>query len=185
MSTIVQRVLTLLGFRKNNHNEIVYESDEVLLSSVLNPTYHITMPSCVNFTGTRYIFVKLKNISVNNLNSNGITDNAMVRIDNNVPFGYMIFYRPSEVQRFIIRKQTINSITFSLTDTQGKELNIFSNDATITLKIEYMYKPEMRSHEEETINYELRKLSQVPMAQNELNGQYNPETNSWMDARIV
>jgi hypothetical protein len=72
-----------------------------------------------------------------------------------------------------------------LTDTQGKELNIFSNDSMITLKIEYMYKPEMRSHEEGTINYDLRKLSQVPMGQNELKGQYNPETNSWLDARIL
>jgi len=90
--------IDLLGFKKNNHNEVVYENDEVLLSSLLNPTYHITMPSCVNFTGTRYVFAKFKNISVNNLNSNGIMDNAMVRIDNNVPFGYMIFYRPSEIQ---------------------------------------------------------------------------------------
>jgi len=106
------------------------------------------MPSSVNFAGTRFIFVKFNNISVNNLNSNGITDNAMVRIDNNAPFGYMIFYRPSEVQRFIIRKQTINNISFSLTDTQGNELNVFSNDTQITLKIEYMYKPEMRSMEE-------------------------------------
>jgi len=54
----------------------------------------------------------------------------------------MVFYRPSEVQRFNIRKQTINNTTFILTDTQGNELNIFSNDAQITLKIEYMYKPE-------------------------------------------
>jgi hypothetical protein len=172
--------IDLLGFKKGIHNQVVYESSEVLLSSVLNPTYHITMPSCVNFTGTRFIFVKFKNISVNNLNSNGITDNAMVRIDNNAPFGYMIFYRPSEVQRFIIRKQTINTITFSLTDTQGKELNIFSNDAMITLKIEYMYKPEMRSHEEGTINYELRKLGEIPMTKEAIQGAYNPETNQFI-----
>ncbi len=104
----------------------------------------------------------------------------MVRIDNNAPFGYMIFYRPSEVQRFIIRKQTINNISFSLTDTQGNELNIFSNDSQITLKIEYMYKPEMRSMEEGTINYELRKLAQVPMTKEEIQGAYNPETNEFI-----
>ena len=145
--------IDLLGFKKNERNEVVYESSEVLLSSVLNPTYHITMPSCVNFTGTRFIFVKFNNISVNNLNGSGITDNAMVRIDNNAPFGYMILYRPSEVQLFIIRKQSINNLTFSLTNTLGENLDIFSNDAQITLKIEYMYKPEMRSMEEGTINY--------------------------------
>ena len=65
----------------------------------------------------------------------------------------MILYRPSEVQLFIIRKQSINNLTFSLTNTLGENLDIFSNDAQITLKIEYMYKPEMRSMEEGTINY--------------------------------
>jgi len=170
----------LIGFKKDTQNQIIYESNEILLSSIVNPAFHITMPSSVNFAGTRFIFVKFNNISVNNLNSNGITDNAMVRIDNNAPFGYMIFYRPSEVQRFIIRKQTINNISFSLTDTQGNELNVFSNDTQITLKIEYMYKPEMRSMEEGTINYELRKLSQVPMTKEAMEGAYNPETNEFI-----
>ena len=170
----------LIGFKKDTRNQIIYESNEILLSSIVNPAFHITMPSSVNFAGTRFIFVKFNNISVNNLNSNGITDNAMVRIDNNAPFGYMIFYRPSEVQRFIIRKQTINNISFSLTDTQGNELNVFSNDTQITLKIEYMYKPEMRSMEEGTINYELRKLAQVPMTKESMEGAYNPETNEFI-----
>jgi len=69
---------------------------------------------------------------------------------------------------------------FSLTDTQGNELNVFSNDTQITLKIEYMYKPEMRSMEEGTINYELRKLSQVPMTKEAIEGAYNPETNEFI-----
>ena len=84
------------------------------------------MPSIINFSGTRFIFVKFKDINVPNLNSTGVTDNAMVRIDNNAPYGYYIFYRPMEVQRFVIRRRTINNITFTLTDTKGEALNIFS-----------------------------------------------------------
>jgi hypothetical protein len=170
----------LIGFRKDRFNEVVYESEDVLLSSILNPSYHITMPSCANFSGTRFIFVKFKNISVNNLNSRGATDNAIVRIDNNAPFGFMIFYRPIEVHRFIINRQTINNITFTLTDTQGNDINIFSNDAQITVKLEYMYKPSMRSMEEGTINYELRKLSKVPMDKASIEGAYNPQTNEFI-----
>jgi hypothetical protein len=172
--------IDLLGFKKDINNNVVQESD-ALLTSKNNPSFHITMPSCVNFTGTPFIFVKFKNISVNNLNSNGIMDDAVVRIDNNVPFGYMIFYRPVEVQRFIVGKQTISNITFILTDTQGKELNIFSNDAQITIKIEYIYKPEMRSVEEGTINYELRKLAKIAKENPDLDaGVYNPETNEFL-----
>jgi len=170
----------LIGFRKDRFNEVVYESEDVLLSSILNPSYHITMPSCANFSGTRFIFVKFKNISVNNLNSRGATDNSIVRIDNNAPFGFMIFYRPIEVHRFIINRQTINNIAFTLTDTQGNDINIFSNDAQITIKLEYMYKPSMRSMEEGTINYELRKLSKVPMDKASIEGAYNPQTNEFI-----
>jgi len=97
----------------------------------------------------------------------------------------MIFYRPSEVQRFIVGKQTISNIEFTLTDTFGDELNIFSADAQITLKIEYMYKPEMRSFEEGTINYELRKLGKIPKDEETLKDIYNPETNRFEKDQIV
>ena len=171
--------IDLLGFQKDFNNNLV-QNGNVLLSSIPNPSFHITMPSCVNFTGTRFIFLKFKNISVNNLNSSGLTDDAIVRIDNNVPFGYMIFYKPAEAHRFLVGKQTITSVQFTLTDTQGNDLNIFSNDAQITLKIEYIYKAEMRSMEEGTLNYELRKLAEVTKDNADLTGVYNPETNEFL-----
>jgi hypothetical protein len=31
----------------------------------------------------------------------------MVRIDNNAPFGYYIFYRPMEVQRFMLQNERL------------------------------------------------------------------------------
>ena len=175
--------IDLLGFTKSSDNSVVYhdEVSGILLSSNVNPSYHIQMPSIVNFAGTRFIFVKFKNLSVNNLNSAGNTDNAMVRIPNNAPYGYYIFYRPSEVQRFISRKRTINSLSFRLTDSQDNDINIWSSDAQITLKIEYLYKPDMRSHEEGTINYELRKLGEIPkLTTSEFEGAYNPQTSSWI-----
>jgi len=173
----------LIGFAKTRSNSVSYydEDNGILLNSTTNPSYHITMPSVINFSGTRFIFLKFKNISVPNLNSGGNTDNSIVRIDNNAPYGYFIFYRPMEVQRFVIRKQTINNISFTLTDTQGNELNIFSSDAQITLKIEFKYKPELRSMEEGTIQYELRKLAQIPkLTQSEFEGVYNPESNEFL-----
>jgi hypothetical protein len=173
----------LIGFAKTRTNIPSYydEDNGILLNSTTNPSYHITMPSIINFSGTRFIFVKFKDINVPNLNSTGVTDNAIVRIDNNAPYGYYIFYRPMEVQRFIIRKRTINNISFTLTDTKGEELNIFSGDAQITLKIDFKYKPELRSMEEGTIQYELRKLAQIPkLNQSEFEGVYNPETNEFL-----
>jgi hypothetical protein len=86
-----------------------------------------------------------------------------------------------EIQRFIIRKRTINNISFTLTDTRGQELNIFSGDAQITLKIDFIYKPELRSMEQGTIQYELRKLAEIPkLTPKEFEGQYNPESNEFL-----
>ena len=170
--------IDLLGFKKDTNNEAVQNGD-VLLSSTINPSFHIKMPSCVNFSGSRFIFLKFKNISVMNLNSRGLTDNAMVRIDNNAQLGHMIFYKPVEIQRFIVGKQIITNISFTLTDVNGNELNLFSNDAQITIKIEYVYKPEMRSVEEGTINYELRKLGNLPKDKASFEDIYNPVTNTF------
>jgi hypothetical protein len=172
--------MDLIGGAKNPDGTLKYVSGDILLSSVVSPSYHITMPSTVHFSGTRFIFLKFKNISVNNINSNGVTDNAMVRIDNNAPYGYYIFYRPMEVQRFLMHKRTIHNITFRLTDTKGNDLNIWSADAQITMKIEFIYKPKLRSMEEGTISYELRKLAKIAkLSQEEFEGEYNPETNSF------
>ena len=172
----------LIGFAKNTDNTIKYydETNGILLNSSVNPSYHITMPSVVNFSGTRFIFVKFKNVSVNNLNSTGVTDNAIVRIDNNAPYGYYIFYRPAVQQQFLISKRTINNLSFTITDTAGNPLNIWSGDCQITLKLEYIYKPQLRSMEEGTIQYELRKLSQIPQGETESTGVYNPETNEFV-----
>ena len=85
-----------------------------------------------------------------------------------------------EVQRFMVEERTINNIAFRLTNVKGEDLNIWSADAQITLKIDYIYKPEMRSMEEGTLQYELRKLGEIPkLSQKEFEGVYNPETNSF------
>lgn len=170
----------LIGFEKDRTNQVVYNG-ELLLRSKTLPSFHITMPSCVNFAGTRFIFLKFKNISVPNMNSNGIQDNSLIRIPNNAPFGHYIFYRPNEVQRFLITKKNITNISFTLTDMNGNDLNIFSNDAQITIKLETIYKPNLRSVEEGTIVYELRKLNKnFPKDDKEIEGVYNPETNEFI-----
>lgn len=170
--------LDLIGGNKDNKNN--FSNSEILFDGIVSPAYHINMPSCVNFTNTRFIFLKFKNISVPNMNSNGIQDNSLIRISNNAPFGHIIFYRPNEVQRFLITKKNINNISFSLTDMNGNDLNIWSNDSQITLKLETIYKPQMRSVEEGTIQYELRKLNKNFPKEKELEGVYNPETNEFI-----
>jgi len=174
--------LSLIGGKKDQFNNYIYYDDdnEIILNSITNPSYHISMPSCVNFSNTRFIFLKFKNISVPNMNSVGLIDNAIIRINNNSPFGYYIFYRPNDIQRFLITKKSISNIAFRLTDMDDNDLNIWSNDAQITIKLETIYKPELKSAEEGTIIYELRKLNKNFPIQEELKGNYNPQTNEFL-----
>lgn len=171
--------LSLIGGQKDQFNN--YSDEEILFESSVSPAHHINMPSCVNFSNTRYIFLKFKNISVPNMVSNGLQDNSIIRISNNAAFGHYIFYRPNDIQRFLITKKNITNIAFTLTDMNGDNLNIWSNDAQITIKLETIYKPELRSVEEGTIFYELRKLNKnFPVGETELKGSYNPETNEFI-----
>ena len=174
--------LGLIGGKRTNNNEFDYVDLEngIILNSVVAPSYHITMPSVVNFSNTRFIFLKFKNITVPNLDSKGLNDNAVVRITNNAPFGYYIFYKPNEVQRFLITKKTISNIAFRLTDIDGNDINIWSSNAQITIKLETIYKPELRNVEEGTIIYELRKLNKNFPTDKEFEGSYNPETNQFV-----
>jgi hypothetical protein len=174
--------LSLIGGEKDQFNNYIYYDDDnkIILNSITNPSYHINMPSCVNFSNTRFIFLKFKNITIPNMNSVGLLDNSIIRINNNAPFGYYIFYRPNDIQRFLITKRNITNIAFRLTDMDNNDLNIWSNDAQITIKLETIYNPELKTSEEGTIVYELRKLNKNFPIQDELKGKYNPENNEFL-----
>lgn len=172
--------LELIGAKRNRFGDFVNAKPAELLQSKLNPSNHIDMPSNVDFTGTRFIFFKFKNITVNNMNSFGELDNAVVRIDNNALPGSMIFYRPLEVQKFLIQKKNIQNIEFLLTDVNNEPINLFSGNAQVTMKIEYIYTPEQRQYDEGTILHAIRQLGKIPNADIEDAGVYNPVTNTFV-----
>lgn len=172
--------LELIGAKRNQFGDFVNAKPAELLQSKLNPSNHIDMPSNVDFTGTRFIFFKFKNITVNNMNSLGELDNAVVRIDNNALPGSMIFYRPLEVQKFLIQKKNIQNIEFLLTDVNNEPINLFSGNAQVTMKIEYIYTPEQRQYDEGTILHAIRQLGKIPKGDIEDVGVYNPVTNTFV-----
>ncbi|MGA1047304.1 MAG: hypothetical protein ACO3UU_04790, partial [Minisyncoccia bacterium] len=171
--------LELIGCKRNSFGDFENESPGILKSSQANPAYNIVMDSPVNFTGTRFIFVKFKNITVNNMNSTGQLDNAVVRIDNNAQPGEMIFYRPLEVHKFLIAKRSIQNLNFTLTDVNDRPLNLFSGNAQITVKIDFIYIPQQREVDEGTIGYAIRQLGKIPEVNTESRGVYNPVTNTF------
>jgi hypothetical protein len=75
----------LIGIEKNDNNQYVLP-----VYATNNPTYSLVMPSTVNFNPTPYIFLKISNIPLSNINSRGIINDTLIRIPVNCNYGEMI-----------------------------------------------------------------------------------------------
>jgi hypothetical protein len=118
-----------------------YINNEVVLSigSTINPTWHLELPSTINFRPTDQIFIKTEELTLNNVNSFGIITNTLARVPVNAQPGSVIFYRPVELNRFIIPKKTIQTLKVGLVDALQKPLDIGSQAFQLLLKVEFMY----------------------------------------------
>lgn len=137
----------LIGLEKDSQNNFSYKG----LSS-----YVYTCPSYINFSGTPHVFIKVEGISLTNLNSNGENDGTLVRIPVNCKIGEMIIYNSTDIVQHLITSDFLQYIDLSLEDCNDNLINIGSLDFQIQLKVDIIYKPEMKSLEEGTIQHTLR-----------------------------
>lgn len=128
----------LIGVAKNDKNEYIYP----VVASAYPVAYTMTMNSCVDFSGTPYIFLKCEEIIASNINSYGVINNTLARIPINSPYGYKIYYRPSDSYKIITSIPTIQTLTFTLEDINNNNIDIGSNEFQLLLKISYIYEPQ-------------------------------------------
>ncbi len=112
---------------------------QLSIGSVVNPTWHLELPSTINFRPTDQIFIKSEELTLNNVNSFGTITNTLARVPVNTQPGSIIFYRPVELNRFIIPKKTIQTLKIGLVDALQKPLDIGSQAFQLLLKVEFMY----------------------------------------------
>lgn len=101
-----------------------------------------TTTEVVDLAGTTSIYVNLKNIAINNLDSRGQVTGTVAKCSADVNFGSYIFYNPTENLYFMCSDQTINSIEVQLSDDDGDELQLNGAYFTMVLTIHYSYKRE-------------------------------------------
>ena len=137
----------IIGAGKTDKNEYDYP---IVYSS--SPAYTVYMPSTVNFIPTPYIFLKINNFNLSNINSVGVINNTFVRIPVNANYGEIINYRPPEVNKFLINRTSINSIDLSLEDYLNNPLAIGSSvELQVIMKFEYINIPEAPRYDLGTI----------------------------------
>ena len=112
---------------------------QLSIGSTINPTWHLELPSTINFRPTDQIFIKTEELTLNNVNSFGTITNTLARVPVNAQPGSIIFYRPTELNRFIIPKKTIQTLKIGLVDALQKPLDIGSQAFQLLLKVEFMY----------------------------------------------
>jgi len=112
---------------------------QLSIGSTINPTWHLELPSTINFRPTDQIFIKTEELTLNNVNSFGTITNTLARVPVNTMPGSIIFYRPVELNRFIIPKKTIQTLKVGLVDALQKPLDIGSQSFQLLLKVEFMY----------------------------------------------
>jgi hypothetical protein len=152
----------LIGVGKNDDNTYALP---VLAST---PFYTILMPSTVNFNPSPFIFLKMSNIPLSNINSRGVINDTLIRIPVNCNYGEMIYYRPIELNRFLIQVNDINNVELRLEDLNNNPLAIPSGvELQVAMKIDYIYPAEMRGVDIGTISHYFKENPITEVAEEE------------------
>jgi len=124
----------------------------------------------VNFVSSPYVFLKMADLILNNINSFGDASNCLLRIPVNAPYGELVQYRPPEVNRFLLSENYINFIQFKLEDHYNRHLDLPSGaELQVVLKIEFVYPAETLPFDMGTMEHErrVRDMPENPVARDE------------------
>ena len=133
------------------------------------PYFTLKMPSTVNFVSP-YIFLKMADLILSNINSFGDASNCLLRIPVNAPYGELVQYRPTEVNRFLLSENYINFIQFKLEDHYNRPLDLPTGaELQVVLKIEFVYPAENLPFDMGTMEHDRRvkDLPETPVARDE------------------
>jgi len=91
-----------------------------------------------DFAGATQLYVRIRNVSLNNLDSRGKVSNIIASIVNNVNYGDYIFYTPPEVLYFMINEQQLSHIDIELTDQEGNVIDLNGASFNLTLSVHFV-----------------------------------------------
>jgi len=105
------------------------------------PTASVTSYKATNLCdlgGIRNIYVRLTNLTMNNLDSNGTSNNIVASVVNDTNFGAYLFHTPSEVLYYQITEDQFSHLNISLTDQSNVPLELNGVSYTLTLTVHFV-----------------------------------------------
>ena len=97
-----------------------------------------TATNLCDMGGVTNIYIRIRNLTMNNLDSRGRSSNIIASIVNNTNYGGFIFYVPPEILYYIIAENTISHLDIELTDQEGEILELNGIDYNMTFTIHYV-----------------------------------------------
>jgi len=88
--------------------------------------------------GITNIYVRLRNLTLNNLDSRGKSSNIVASIVNNTNYGGYIFYVPPEVLYYMLKENNISHLDIELSDQEGNIVDLNGADFNMTFTIHYV-----------------------------------------------
>lgn len=140
-----------------------------LTASTLAIGYHLIMPNSFDFTGYKYVGLKLDGITINNINTQGTLTNTLIRVPIISPIGQLNQYRPNEVLKFIFSRRSINSLTYRLQNLKGEILK--PNQLQVVFKIDFIKTPDITEVMKGSIDYYYEEFGIPKREENINNGQ--------------
>ena len=90
--------------------------------------------------GLSSVYIEIKNLSLNNLDSRGPIDNTLAKINMRKNNGYYTFYDAPEHNFFKVNNREIHSIDLVLTDNKNRELILNGGEFSMTLTFHFIKK---------------------------------------------
>tara|TARA_Y100000401_G_C8278087_1_gene201917 strand:- start:28 stop:840 length:813 start_codon:yes stop_codon:yes gene_type:complete len=90
--------------------------------------------------GLSSVYIEIKNLSLNNLDSRGPIDNTLAKINMRKNNGYYTFYDAPEHNFFKVNNREIHSIDIVLTDSKNRELILNGGEFSLTLTFHFIKK---------------------------------------------
>ncbi len=88
--------------------------------------------------GITNIYIRLRNLTMNNLDSRGKTSNIIASVVNNTNYGGYIFYVPPEVLYYMINESSVSHLDIELSDQEGDLIDLNGADFNMTFTIHYV-----------------------------------------------
>lgn len=88
--------------------------------------------------GVTNIYIRIRNLTINNLDSRGNNSNIIASIANNTNYGGYMFYVPPEVLYYQIFENNISHLDIEFTDQEGVVLDLNGADFNLTLTVHYV-----------------------------------------------